>query len=63
MSDDSNSAENSQAAVRKKILLVDDDREIVESMRIALDAWASRSSLPGTATRAWQWPSARTRTW
>ena len=27
-----------QAAVRKKILLVDDDREIVESMRIALDA-------------------------
>ena len=38
MSDDSKSAENSQAAVRKKILLVDDDREIVESMRIALDA-------------------------
>ena len=38
MSDDSNSAENSQAAVRKKILIVDDDREIVESMRIALDA-------------------------
>jgi DNA-binding response OmpR family regulator len=38
MSDDSNIAENSQTAVRKKILLVDDDREIVESMRIALDA-------------------------
>ena len=38
MSDDSNSAENSQVAVRKKILIVDDDREIVESMRIALDA-------------------------
>jgi DNA-binding response OmpR family regulator len=38
MSDDSKSAENSQAAARKKILLVDDDREIVESMRIALDA-------------------------
>ena len=38
MSDDSKSAENPQAAVRKKILLVDDDREIVESMRIALDA-------------------------
>ncbi len=38
MSDDSKSAENSPAAVRKKILLVDDDREIVESMRIALDA-------------------------
>ncbi len=38
MSDDSKSAENSQAAVRKKILIVDDDREIVESMRIALDA-------------------------
>jgi DNA-binding response OmpR family regulator len=37
MSDDSNSAENSQAAVRKKVLLVDDDREIVESMRIALE--------------------------
>jgi DNA-binding response OmpR family regulator len=38
MSDDSKSAENPQAAPRKKILLVDDDREIVESMRIALDA-------------------------
>ena len=38
MSNDSNSAENPQTAVRKKILLVDDDREIVESMRIALDA-------------------------
>ena len=38
MSDDSKSAENSQAAARKKILIVDDDREIVESMRIALDA-------------------------
>src|ERR1039458_817450 len=38
MSDDIKSAEISQAAVRKKILIVDDDREIVESMRIALDA-------------------------
>ncbi len=38
MSDDSKTAENSQAAARKKILIVDDDREIVESMRIALDA-------------------------
>jgi len=38
MSDESKSAENSQIPVRKKILLVDDDREIVESMRIALDA-------------------------
>src|SRR5208337_5042124 len=38
MSDDSKSAENAQTVVRKKILLVDDDREIVESMRIALDA-------------------------
>ena len=38
MNDDNKSAENSQTAVRKKILLVDDDREIVESMRIALDA-------------------------
>ena len=38
MTDDSKSAENSQAAVRKRILLVDDDREIVESMRIALEA-------------------------
>jgi DNA-binding response OmpR family regulator len=37
MSDDK-IAENPQATVRKKILLVDDDREIVESMRIALDA-------------------------
>jgi len=42
MSDDSNSAENSQAAVRKKVLLVDDDREIVESMRIALEACGYR---------------------
>ena len=38
MTDESKSAENSPATVRKKILLVDDDREIVESMRIALDA-------------------------
>ena len=38
MSDDSKIAESSPDAVRKKILLVDDDREIVESMRIALDA-------------------------
>ncbi len=37
MSDDK-IAENPQTTVRKKILLVDDDREIVESMRIALDA-------------------------
>ena len=38
MSDESNSAENPPAEVRKKILLVDDDREIVESMRLALEA-------------------------
>ena len=38
MSDDIKTAENSPAAARKKILIVDDDREIVESMRIALDA-------------------------
>ncbi|MGA2254495.1 MAG: response regulator [Thermoguttaceae bacterium] len=38
MSDDNKSAESLPAVVRKKILLVDDDREIVESMRIALDA-------------------------
>ena len=38
MSDDSKSTESPQAAARKKILIVDDDREIVESMRIALDA-------------------------
>ena len=63
MSDDSKSAENSQAAARKKILMVDDDREIVESMRIALDVSALRSSLPGMATRVWRWRSARTPTW
>src|SRR5271157_5691490 len=38
MSDDSKTAENLPTAARKKILIVDDDREIVESMRIALDA-------------------------
>ncbi len=38
MSEDNKIVENPQAGVRKKILLVDDDREIVESMRIALDA-------------------------
>ncbi|MEI8375158.1 MAG: response regulator [Planctomycetota bacterium] len=38
MSDDSKTVENPQTVVRKKILLVDDDREIVESMRITLDA-------------------------
>jgi DNA-binding response OmpR family regulator len=35
---DSSTAEDSPLPVRKKILLVDDDREIVDSMRIALDA-------------------------
>ena len=38
MSNDVSSVESPQPATRKKILLVDDDREIVESMRIALDA-------------------------
>ncbi len=38
MTDESKTVEPSQSAVRKKILLVDDDREIVESMRIALEA-------------------------
>jgi DNA-binding response OmpR family regulator len=38
MSDENKSAESSPVVARKKILLVDDDREIVESMRIALDA-------------------------
>ncbi len=38
MSDDAATAEPSPPGSRKKILLVDDDREIVESMRIALDA-------------------------
>jgi len=38
MSNDSNIADTPKDGVRKKILLVDDDREIVESMRIALDA-------------------------
>jgi DNA-binding response OmpR family regulator len=38
MSDDTAAAEPSTPGTRKKILLVDDDREIVESMRVALDA-------------------------
>ncbi len=38
MSDDIKAADEALATARKKILLVDDDREIVESMRIALDA-------------------------
>jgi len=38
MSDDSTPAQETPAGPRKKILLVDDDREIVESMRLALDA-------------------------
>jgi DNA-binding response OmpR family regulator len=38
MSDDTATAESAPPGTRKKILLVDDDREIVESMRIALDA-------------------------
>ena len=63
MSDDIKSAESLPAAARKKILLVDDDREIVESMRIALVLRALRSSLPGMVTRVWRWPSEMTRTW
>jgi DNA-binding response OmpR family regulator len=38
MSDEEGKAETAPPGTRKKILLVDDDREIVESMRIALDA-------------------------
>jgi DNA-binding response OmpR family regulator len=38
MSDEEATAEPATSGTRKKILLVDDDREIVESMRIALDA-------------------------
>jgi DNA-binding response OmpR family regulator len=38
MSDDAATTEPSPPGTRKKVLLVDDDREIVESMRIALDA-------------------------
>ncbi len=38
MSDDSTTAQDTPPGPRKKILLVDDDREIVESMRLALDA-------------------------
>jgi DNA-binding response OmpR family regulator len=38
MTDESITAEHSPPVERKKILLVDDDREIVDSMRIALDA-------------------------
>ena len=38
MSDEEAKAESTPSGTRKKILLVDDDREIVESMRIALDA-------------------------
>ena len=57
MSDDSTAAETAGRPA-KKILLVDDDREIVESMRIALDAIGlSRSSSPATATRGWRWSS------
>ena len=37
MGDENKTAENS-AKPRKRILLVDDDREIIESMRIALEA-------------------------
>ena len=38
MSNDSTTAQETPPGPRKKILLVDDDREIVESMRLALDA-------------------------
>lgn len=38
MSEDTTTALETPAGPRKKILLVDDDREIVESMRLALDA-------------------------
>jgi DNA-binding response OmpR family regulator len=38
MSNDSTTAQDTPSGPRKKILLVDDDREIVESMRLALDA-------------------------
>jgi DNA-binding response OmpR family regulator len=38
MSEENTAAEPQTTAARKKVLLVDDDREIVESMRIALEA-------------------------
>ena len=46
----------------KRILLVDDDQEIVESMRMALESSrGTRFSSPAMATKGWPWPSARTR--
>jgi DNA-binding response OmpR family regulator len=38
MTEEQTTAEPDQKAARKRVLLVDDDREIVESMKIALEA-------------------------
>ena len=48
---------------RKRILLVDDDREIIESMRIALESEGYQVLSPGMETRDWPWPNAKTPIW
>ena len=57
-------AEEQARREAKRILLVDDDqRDRRVDAGLPWRPRATRSSSPATATRAWRWPSARTRTW
>ena len=52
---DASDLEESQRAA--KILIVDDDAEIIESVRYALEGGGYQSWSLETATRGWLWPS------
>jgi len=47
----------------KRILLVDDDAEIIEAMRYALEAKGYQILVARDGNQAWRWPNARTRIW
>ncbi len=53
MSTEENSAPEAAVAKLPKVLLVDDDGEIVEAMRYALEAMALMSASPAMATKVW----------
>ena len=60
MADEKNTVETK---ARRRILLVDDDREIVETMQIALQAAGYEVLIAATETRALPWWNAIIPTW
>ncbi len=51
------------AKAAHRVLIVDDDGEIVESVNLPWNSAAMRCWSPATAIRDWPWPNARIRTW